>query len=187
VLSTPQQANNFALDNRGFFHPAFVYGRVAGNNTIPVRTGKVTSRFAAVFKYLTASLNRNRNLNIAARKPVMASQSDGVITPIVFSFNSLSIRAETDEHGNTRFIASNVCKILGYINCRQSINAYRREDGVSKRYTIDRIGRRQETIAINEVNLYRLIIQFKKPEEEKFERLAMEEIPPAFAKQEAIM
>ncbi len=117
----------------------------------------------------------------------MASQPDGVISPIVFSFNSLSSRAETDERGNTRFIASNVCKILGYINCRQSINAYRREDGVSKRYTIYKIGRRQETIAINEVNLYRLIIQFKKPEEEKFEQLAMEEILPAFAKQEAIM
>ena len=72
---------------------------------------------------------------------------------IVFSFNSLSRRAETDERGNTRFIASNVCKIRGYINCRQSINAYRREDGVSKRYTIDRIGRRQETIAIKEVKL----------------------------------
>lgn len=99
----------------------------------------------------------------------MASQPDGVITAIVFSFNSLSRRAETDERGNTRFIASDVCKILGYINCRQSINAYCREDGVSKRYTIDRIGRRQEIILINKINLYRPIIQSKKPEEEKFE------------------
>ena len=52
----------------------------------------------------------------------MASQSDSLITPVVFSFNSLSILAEADEHGNARFTASNVCMILGYKNCRPSIN-----------------------------------------------------------------
>ncbi len=117
----------------------------------------------------------------------MASQPDGVITPIVFSFNSLSSRAETDERGNTRSIASDVYKILGYINCRQSINACCSENGVSKRYTIDRIRRRQEIVLINKISLYRPIIQFKKPEEEKLEQLAMKEILPAFTKQEAIM
>lgn len=117
----------------------------------------------------------------------MASQSDGVITPIVFNFNSLSIRAKTDEQGNTRFIASDVCKIFGYKNCRQSINDHCREGGVSKRYTIDRIGRRQETIPINSTNLYHLIIQSKKLKGEKSKRLVMEEILPVFAKQEAIM
>lgn len=64
----------------------------------------------------------------------MASQSNGVITPIIFNFNSLSSRTEADEQGNTRFIASDVCKIFGYKNCRQSIYAYCREGGVSKRY-----------------------------------------------------
>lgn len=112
----------------------------------------------------------------------MASQSEGVITPVVFSFNSLSICAKSDEHGNARFVASDVCKILGGISCRKLINDHRRENDVSKRYTIDRIGCGQETILINEGNLYRLIIESNKPEEEKFERLAMEEILPVIHK-----
>lgn len=112
----------------------------------------------------------------------MAAQSKGVTTPVVFNFNSLSIRAITDEQGNPWFVASDVCNILGYRNLRQTVADHCRQDGVSKRYVIDRMGRKQETHFINEGNLYRLIIKSKKPEAEKFERLVMEEILPAIRK-----
>ena len=68
------------------------------------------------------SSEQGENLNIIARRPFMASQLDGVITPVVFSFNSLSILAESDEHGNARFTASDACMILGYKNCRPPIH-----------------------------------------------------------------
>lgn len=112
----------------------------------------------------------------------MAAQSKGVSTPVVFNFNSLSIRAITDEQGNPWFVAKDVCNILGYSKCSQAIKDNCRADGVSTRSLIDRMGRKQSSFFINEGNLYRLIIKSKKPEAEKFERQVMEEILPAIRK-----
>ncbi|MBK7492695.1 MAG: hypothetical protein IPI17_12475 [Nitrosomonas sp.] len=50
------------------------------------------------------------------RSHIMSKNPQGVQAPVVFSFNSLSIRAVTDEHGNPWFVASDACKILGYKN-----------------------------------------------------------------------
>lgn len=111
----------------------------------------------------------------------MAAQSKGVTTPVVFSFNSLSIRAVTDEQGNPWFVASDVCSILGYRSGRQSLKDHCRESGVSKQ-DIRSGGQNREVTLINEGNLYRLIIKSKKPEAEKFERQVMEEILPSIRK-----
>ncbi|MXS81558.1 hypothetical protein ABD07_00315 [Nitrosomonas oligotropha] len=111
----------------------------------------------------------------------MSKNPLGVQAPVVFSFNSLSIRAVTDEHGNPWFVASDACNILGYRNSSKAIEDHCREAGVTKRY-IRSGGQNRKVTFINEGNLYRLIIKSKKPEAEKFERLVMEEILPAIRK-----
>lgn len=112
----------------------------------------------------------------------MANQSQGVSTPAVFDFNSLPIRTITDEKGDPWFVAKDVCAILGHSRPGIAVKDHCRQDGTTKRCLIDRIGRKQETLFINEGNLFRLIIKSKKPEAEKFERLVMEEILPAIRK-----
>lgn len=98
----------------------------------------------------------------------MAAQSNGVITPVVFDFNSLSIRAIADEFSNPWFVAKDVCAILGHSRPGIAVKDHCRQDGTTKRCIIDRLGREQETLLINEGNLYRLIIRSKKPEAERF-------------------
>ena len=71
--------------------------------------------------------------------------------------------------------------MLGYANPRKAISDHCKEKGVTKRYTLSS-GGEQETIIINESNLYRLIIKSKKPEAERFERWVMEEVLPSIRK-----
>lgn len=72
VLNTLQQAESPAPDSRGFFAPMVFNSRVVGDDTILEKSGKVTSRLVAVFKYPAASLNRRQILNISTRRPIMA-------------------------------------------------------------------------------------------------------------------
>lgn len=111
----------------------------------------------------------------------MTKNLQGIQTPAVFNFNSLSIRAITDEQGNPWFVAGDVCTILGYRNCGRTITDHCREAGIRKRY-IRSSGQNREVTLIDEGNLYRLIIKSKKPQAEKFERQVMEEILPAIRK-----
>ncbi len=112
----------------------------------------------------------------------MVAQSNGVITPVVFDFNSLSIRAIADEFGNPWFVAKDVCAILGHSRPGIAVKDHCRQDGTTKRCIIDRLGREQETLLINEGNLYRPIIRSKKPEAERFEIKLMDEILPTLRK-----
>lgn len=111
----------------------------------------------------------------------MNNSIQGAIAPVVFNFNSLSIRTVTDEHDNPWFVATDVCNILGYTNCRQSIKDHCREAGVSKRY-IRSSGQNRKITFINEGNLYRLITKSRKPEAEEFEIKLMDEILPTIRK-----
>ena len=74
VLNTPPQADCPAPDSRGFFTPMVCLwpGSEQQYNTF---RGNIAGRLAAVFKYLAAPLNRERILNITARRPTMASKS----------------------------------------------------------------------------------------------------------------
>lgn len=112
----------------------------------------------------------------------MTKNHQGITTPAVFDFNSLPIRTIIDEKGDPWFVAKDVCAILGHSRPGIAVKDHCRQDGTTKRCLIDRIGRRQETLLINEGNLFRLIIKSKKPEAEKFERQVMEEILPAIRK-----
>lgn len=102
-------------------------------------------------------------------------------TPAVFQFHSAAIRTFADDQGEPWFAATDVCKVLGYGNARQTVVDHCREKGVSKRYTLTE-GGKQEITVINEPNLYRLIIKSRKPEAEKFEGWVMEVVLPALRK-----
>lgn len=102
-------------------------------------------------------------------------------TPAVFSFQSHSVRAYSDDTGEPWFCAADVCDVLGYANSRDALAKHCRAQGVAKRDTPTNSGI-QPLAYINEGNLYRLIIKSRKPEAEAFERKLMEEILPAIRK-----
>jgi prophage antirepressor-like protein len=98
-------------------------------------------------------------------------------------FNSNIIRIEKDEKGNPWFMAKDVCDILGYANHNEAIKYHCREKGVAKCYPIlDRFGRTQYPVFIDEGNLYRLIIKSNKPEAEAFESWVCDEVLPSIRK-----
>lgn len=111
----------------------------------------------------------------------MTNINSGAFAPVVFQFQSTSIRTIADDNGEPWFCANDVCEVLGYANPRQAIQKNCLEKGVSKRDTLTG-GGNQELTFINEGNLYRLIIKSRKPEAEKFEQLVMDEILPAIRK-----
>jgi prophage antirepressor-like protein len=80
------------------------------------------------------------------------------------------------------FVATDVCRILGYINSPDAIKKHCRTDGIAKRYIIDSLNRSQEVSLLNEGNLYRLIIKSKKPEAQKFESWVCDEVLPQIRK-----
>ncbi len=77
------------------------------------------------------------------------------------------------------FPATTCAKILGYVNPWKAINDHCKEDGLTKREVIDRMGRNQQVKFITEGNLYRLIVGSKLPAAEKFERWVFDEILPS--------
>lgn len=99
-----------------------------------------------------------------------------------FNFNSNAVRVITDTTGEFWFCGKDVCTILGYVNESLTLQKHCKENGVSKRYLIDKMQRKQEAVFINEPNLYRLIIKSRKPEAEKFEAWVFEEVLPQIRK-----
>lgn len=99
-----------------------------------------------------------------------------------FNFQSSAVRVITDPTGEFWFCGKDVCTILGYVNESLTLQKHCKENGVSKRYLIDKMQRKQEAIFINEPNLYRLIIKSRKPEAEPFEAWVFEEVLPQIRK-----
>lgn len=58
-----------------------------------------------------------------------------------FQFHTYNLTAFADENGNPWVNANEVCAILGYANPRKAVADHCRADGVTKRYTIDSMGR----------------------------------------------
>lgn len=67
------------------------------------------------------------------------------------------IRIVLDESQEPLFCAADVCKALAYTNSRDIIAKHVEVDDVSKRYTIDSMGREQQVTYVNEPGLYSLI------------------------------
>lgn len=87
-----------------------------------------------------------------------------------------------EEEGKFEFGATEVAKILGYANPQKAIRDHCKEDGVTFRSVIDRLGRKQEKKFMNEGNLYRLITHSKLPDAEKFEGWVFDEVLPSIRK-----
>ena len=60
------------------------------------------------------------------------------------------VRTTTGENGAPFFCAVDVCRALGYGNSRDALRKHVMEDDVTKRDTIDSLGRKQQTSFINE-------------------------------------
>ena len=111
----------------------------------------------------------------------MVSTMASTVTPVVFSFNSVQVRAFADDNGETWFSAMDICAVLGYGNVSDAIKKHCREKGVAKHGSIAE-GDNQGLTYINEGNLYRLIINSREEEAQAFEVKVTEEILPAIRK-----
>jgi len=95
-------------------------------------------------------------------------------------FTGKEVRIRNDENGDIWFVAADICAILGYKNPTKTI-----EDNCSsntKKITLDSDSGEQAYLAINEPDLYRLIIRSKKEEAQQFEKWVMEEVLPEIRK-----
>jgi hypothetical protein len=99
----------------------------------------------------------------------------------MFAFGECEVRVISDEQGNSWWVALDVCKVLGYTNHKKAIADHCLEKGVTK-WKATSAGGLQETLCINEANLYRLILRSHMPNAERFSDWICEEVLPAIRK-----
>lgn len=109
-------------------------------------------------------------------------------------FNGADIRMVQDENKEVWFVADDVCKILGYtqstakvisVHCGKvadSKDLVEGETELCKKITVDTKGGKQAMIAINEPDLYRLIMTSRMPDARKFEKWVVEDVLPTIRK-----
>ena len=88
------------------------------------------------------------------------------------------IRTMTNEKGETFFVGKDVAQALGYSKPLNAIATHVDEDDSLKRGLIDSMGRKQQTIVINESGLYSLILSSKLPQAKEFKRWVTSEVLP---------
>ena len=108
-----------------------------------------------------------------------AMSSSKEIKVFTFPITSQTVRVIFDENGKPWWVATDVCRVLGYVNAPQAISRHCKPDGISKRYTIDNMGRQQEVTVIDEYNLYRLMGKSEAPNAEPFQDWLYEKVLPA--------
>ena len=107
-------------------------------------------------------------------------------------FNDTAIRMVLDEQKNAWFVADDICKILGYKNTSKAVSDHCNKvydskdlDGENElvhKITVDTKGGKQAMIAINEPDLYRLIMRSRMPDAVRFERWVVEDVLPTIRK-----
>jgi len=103
-----------------------------------------------------------------------------------FSFNGQQVRTLLIQN-NPYFVGKEVAEILGYSKPLNALSMHVDEDDSLKQGLIDKIGRRQETIIINESGLYSLILSSKLPSAKEFKRWVTSEVLPAIRKHGAYL
>ena len=98
-----------------------------------------------------------------------------------------AIRTMSNEQGEPMFCAKDVAEALGYKNTRDSLKRHVDDDDVVKHDTIDRLGRTQQAIFVNESGLYALILSSKLDSAKRFKRWVTGEVLPAIRKQGGYM
>lgn len=98
---------------------------------------------------------------------------------------------EHEEFGSVRtaeinneiyFVGKDVAKVLGYAKPLNAISTHVDKDDSLKQGLIDKLGRNQETIFINESGLYSLILSSKLPKAKEFKHWVTSEILPSIRK-----
>ncbi len=109
-------------------------------------------------------------------------------------FNDTSIRMVLDDQKNVWFVADDICKLLGYtqstskvisVHCSKVADSKDMVEGeteLAHKITVDTKGGKQAMIAINEADLYRLIMHSRMPEARKFEKWVVEDVLPTIRK-----
>ena len=92
------------------------------------------------------------------------------------------IRTMTDEKGETFFVGNDVAKALGYSKPLDALSKHVEEDDSAKCGVIDSLGRKQQTIVINESGLYALILSSKLPQAKAFKHWVTSEVLPQIRK-----
>lgn len=100
--------------------------------------------------------------------------------PSVFEFETLPVRVDTDEKGETWFVASDVCRVL---DIQKPENAYvRLDDDERGTRTMGTPGGPQQVVMINEAGLYSLMLTSRKPEAKRFKRWVTHDVLPSLRK-----
>jgi prophage antirepressor-like protein len=92
------------------------------------------------------------------------------------------IRAWLDENANVWFVGLDVCKALEYANPHDAILRHCKRDDLVKHEVVDSKGRKQDTVLLNEPNLYRLIMKSNKKEAEEFQDWVFGKVLPTIRK-----
>lgn len=97
--------------------------------------------------------------------------------PLAFGHRSVAV--QIDDMGRPWFRADDVCSALEFTNSRKAVADHCDEDDVTKRDTIDALGRTQKTNFVNESGVYALIFGSRKPVAKKFKKWVTSEVLPA--------
>lgn len=94
-----------------------------------------------------------------------------------------AIRTISNEQGEVLFFAKDVCMALGYGNSREALRKHVNGDDVTKRDTVDSLGRKNLASFINESGLYALILSSKLESAKRFKHWVTSEVLPSIRKQ----
>lgn len=97
----------------------------------------------------------------------------------IFNFENQNVRTVLID-SEIWFVASDVTKILGYVNGKQAIIEHCK--GVYKKYPLLTTGGMQELSIINESGLYKLVLASKKPNAIKFQDWVTSQVLPSIRK-----
>ena len=136
----------------------------------------------AIRKWFIARENRLGQIESADEPTMDSGKKSGEIVKFTFPVTSQTVRVVFDENGKPWWVATDVCRELGYVNVQNAIARHCKIDGVSKRNTVDNLGKRQEVTVISEANLYRLMGKSNAPNAEPFQDWLCEDVLPTIRK-----
>ena len=146
---------------------------VAKTNAIEAEEGKTCEPGREASFH--AALGREAEIQSAADQQAMSTEV------MEFSFGGKMFKATTGEDGQSWFIASEACEILGFGNPRQAVSTHVEEEdrGV---HSMDTLGGKQNLTVVNESGLYALIVGSRKPDAKKFKKWVTSEVLPTIRK-----
>lgn len=99
----------------------------------------------------------------------------------LFNYKEKPIRILTDEKWEPRFIAKDVCDLLGLVNVSKAVSNLGNDDLTTSKVA-DSLGREQETNIVSEAGMYKLIFQSRKTEAQDFQNFVTKEVLPQIRK-----